>query len=187
MISTFSRWYILARAQGIPLTYGAALRVGFLGHASELVVPGQLGGDVVKVAAFCRGQDGKAPVIASVMFDRLTGIFGLFLLVGLLGGPSVADGDGRRPEADCGRLGRHRVGRGWLRGVVPPGHLGPLATDPGRGEVPEEAGRAVDAAAAYRNHPLAIAGALAIAMTSHLYYAFAFYAVICAYSQSSHL
>ena len=53
-VSTYLRWRILVRAQGIPLRVGEAIRVGFIANAIDQVIPGQIGGDMAKAAFLCR-------------------------------------------------------------------------------------------------------------------------------------
>jgi glycosyltransferase 2 family protein len=177
LMSTFARWYVLARAQGIPVTLREAFRLGFLGHASELVVPGQLGGDVVKAAAFCRGQARRAPVIASVMIDRATGVFGLFLLVSLMGAlqwPS-ATVPIRRLIALVGVA--TALGGSAFAALFLPASSVLMRGVLGRGWLQEKLAGLWDAAAAYRSHKAVVFAALALAMVSHLMYALSFYAV----------
>src|SRR5258708_2085505 len=45
---TFIRWYFLVRALRLPFSVWDAIRLGFLGIVFNLVVPGAVGGDVVK-------------------------------------------------------------------------------------------------------------------------------------------
>lgn len=178
LVSTFVRWYLLARVQGVPLTLREAVRIGFLGHASELIVPGQLGGDVVKVATFSRGQGGKTPLIASVLFDRVIGVFGLFLLVSLMGGLQWAPASSavRRLIAVVWVV----TGAGLIgfAALFLPATAVLLRWILREGRLQEKLTRLWDAAAAYRGHPLAVMMALGMAMTSHLIYALSFYAVI---------
>ncbi|WP_406699041.1 lysylphosphatidylglycerol synthase transmembrane domain-containing protein [Singulisphaera sp. Ch08] len=181
LLSTFARWYLLARAQGVPLTLRQAVQIGFLGHASELIVPGQLGGDVVKVATFCRGQDRRrAPVIASVMFDRITGVFGMFLLVSLMGTLQWSTGTvavRRLIEVVWVVTGAGVLG---FAALFLPATAVLLRRILGEGRLQVKLAALWDAAAAYRDQPMAVAAALAMSMTSHSIYAFSFYAVICA-------
>jgi uncharacterized protein (TIRG00374 family) len=85
LASTFLRWRIMVRAQGIPLRILDAVRVGFIGNAIDLVIPGQVGGDVYKASFLCQGQERKTRAIASILIDRAIGILGLFLLAGAMG------------------------------------------------------------------------------------------------------
>ncbi|WP_254053770.1 dTDP-4-dehydrorhamnose 3,5-epimerase [Singulisphaera sp. GP187] len=181
LLSTFARWYLLARVQGVPLTLRQAVRIGFLGHASELIVPGQLGGDVVKVAAFGRGQgQSRAPLVASVMFDRVTGILGLFLLVSLMGAlqwPTAAVAVRKLIAVVWAVAGAGLLG---FAALFLPATAVLLRRILGEGRMSAKLAGLWDAAAAYRGHPRAVVAALAMAMASHAIYAFAFYAVICA-------
>jgi hypothetical protein len=74
----FSRWYVLVRAVGLPFRYRDAWRLGFIGLLFNLVIPGAVGGDVVKAAFLCREQGRRAEPIASIVLDRLLGMLGLF-------------------------------------------------------------------------------------------------------------
>jgi glycosyltransferase 2 family protein len=177
LTSTFTRWYLLARAQRLPLTLREAFRIGFLGHASELVVPGQLGGDVVKAAVFCRGQAPKAQVIASIMFDRVTGVFGLFLLVSFMGAlqwPTATGGVRRMIETVWAVTGAGAIG---FAALFLPATSVLVRRILGGGRLSDKLARLWEAAAAYRGHKVAVATALTMAMVSHLIYALAFYAV----------
>lgn len=86
VVLTFFRWWCVVRAQGLPLSPGDALRVGFMGNALDVVVPGQVGGDVLKAAFLCRAKPGRRTrALASVAVDRLIGLLGLFVLASAAG------------------------------------------------------------------------------------------------------
>lgn len=87
LILTFSRWHTLVRALELPFAYRDALRLGFIGNVFNLVIPGAVGGDVIKGAFFCREQTRKrnTRAIASIVMDRILGLTGLFLLGALAG------------------------------------------------------------------------------------------------------
>ena len=85
LTSTFVRWYVVVRSQGLPFRLRDAVKIGFIGNAVDLIVPGQVGGDVLKAAYLCREQSRKTRAIASIMIDRLIGVLGLFLLASLMG------------------------------------------------------------------------------------------------------
>ena len=54
------------RVQGLSLRFRDAVRVGFVGNAVDLIVPGQVGGDVVKATYLYRTQDaGRVPSLRS--------------------------------------------------------------------------------------------------------------------------
>jgi uncharacterized protein (TIRG00374 family) len=85
LTSTFVRWFVVVRSQGLPLRLRDAVRLGFLGNAVDLIVPAQVGGDVLKAAYLCREQARRTRAIASIMIDRAIGVLGLFLLASLMG------------------------------------------------------------------------------------------------------
>ncbi|CAN5808641.1 hypothetical protein BH23PLA1_BH23PLA1_03060 [soil metagenome] len=86
VLLAYVRWLALARALSLPLRLLDALRLGLIGTLFNLVIPGAVGGDVVKAASLCREQSGrKGQAIASVVIDRIIGLLGLFLLACVLG------------------------------------------------------------------------------------------------------
>lgn len=82
----FVRWWLLVRAVDLPLALRHAFRLGWIGMFFNLVIPGAVGGDVVKAAYLVRDQDRKARAVASIVIDRLIGLLGLFLLAAIAGG-----------------------------------------------------------------------------------------------------
>ncbi len=85
LVLTFVRWYCLVRALGLPFLLRDAVRLGFIGNVFNLVIPGAVGGDVIKAAFLCREQARKTQAVASMVIDRLLGLLGLFLLAGASG------------------------------------------------------------------------------------------------------
>jgi uncharacterized protein (TIRG00374 family) len=86
VLLTFVRWYLLVRCQGLPLTLGNAFRLGMIGCFFNLVLPGSVGGDIAKAAALAREQSRRTVAVATVIMDRIIGLWGLAWLVGLVGG-----------------------------------------------------------------------------------------------------
>jgi uncharacterized membrane protein YbhN (UPF0104 family) len=82
---TFVRWYLLVRALGLPFRLRDAMRLGFIGNVFNLVIPGAVGGDLVKAAFLCREQARRTQAVASMVIDRGVGLLGLFLLAGVAG------------------------------------------------------------------------------------------------------
>ena len=82
---TFVRWHRLVRALGLPFRMADAMRLGFIGNLFNLVIPGAVGGDLIKAAFLCREQAKKTQAVASMVIDRGVGVLGLFLLAGLAG------------------------------------------------------------------------------------------------------
>ena len=86
LMLTFFRWQRLVLAQGLNFKLADAMRLGFIGNIFNLVIPGAVGGDVIKAAFLGRMQPGrKSRAYASMVLDRILGLLGLFLLAGLAG------------------------------------------------------------------------------------------------------
>ena len=86
LMITFARWHRLVVAQGLNFSIKDAFRLGFIGNVFNLVIPGAVGGDVIKAAFLCRMQPDKKPqAVASMVLDRVLGLLGLFLLAGIAG------------------------------------------------------------------------------------------------------
>ncbi len=82
---TLIRWYLLVRAQDLPLTPLNAFRLGMIGCFFNVCLPGSVGGDIIKAAALAREQSRRTVAVATVLMDRIIGLWGLFWFVGLLG------------------------------------------------------------------------------------------------------
>ncbi len=91
---TFARWHQLVQAQGLDFSFRDAVRLGFIGNIFNLVIPGAVGGDVIKAAYLCRMQPDKKPqAVASMVLDRILGLLGLFLLASVAGAISWPSAD----------------------------------------------------------------------------------------------
>ena len=110
MVSTFVRWYLLVRVIDPRFTLRAAVLLGFIGNVFNLVIPGAVGGDLIKAAYLVRMHVKKTQAIASMVIDRIIGLLGLFTWRDR-GRAGLADGPDRRPPADPRGLGRDRPGR----------------------------------------------------------------------------
>jgi glycosyltransferase 2 family protein len=80
VLLAYVRWFLLGRALDLPFRLRDAFRLGFIGTLFNLVIPGAVGGDVIKAAYLCREQGRKGQAIASVVIDRMIGLIGLFAL-----------------------------------------------------------------------------------------------------------
>jgi uncharacterized membrane protein YbhN (UPF0104 family) len=81
VVLTLVRWWYLVRALGIKLTLRDALRIGFLGYLFNLAPMGIVGGDLLKVVMLSREYPGnRAKSLASVMADRIIGLYVLFVV-----------------------------------------------------------------------------------------------------------
>jgi glycosyltransferase 2 family protein len=78
---TIVRWHFLVRAVDLPLRFRDTIRLGFLGYLWNFVLPGGVGGDLVKAGFLARDQPGRRTEAAlTVLVDRIVGLYGLFLL-----------------------------------------------------------------------------------------------------------
>ena len=82
---TFFRWYILVRAQDLPLSLFNAFRLGLVGFYFSSFLPSSIGGDIPKAAMIAREQRRHTVAVATVLFDRGVGLWGLVWVVVLLG------------------------------------------------------------------------------------------------------
>ena len=90
----FVRWYILVRALDLPFTFRNACRLGMVGLFYNTFLPGAVGGDLVKAYSIAKGEPKrKASAVATVIADRLLGLFGLLLFAGGVGGWFWNSGD----------------------------------------------------------------------------------------------
>lgn len=84
------RW--LLAAVGLAVPFPRALRVTVLGSLFGTLLPGLVGGDLVKAAALCKDlPSGRRAAVGTVMADRLVGLYALFALatLGVLIGRSL--------------------------------------------------------------------------------------------------
>jgi hypothetical protein len=89
----FYRWYLLVTALGLPFTMRNAIRLGLVGTFYNTFLPGSVGGDFVKAYFIAKGQpERKAAAVATVVADRLVGLFGLILFAAAVGGGCWAMG-----------------------------------------------------------------------------------------------
>jgi uncharacterized membrane protein YbhN (UPF0104 family) len=79
------RWWLLVRAQSLPFRLLDAFRLGWIGMFFNLVIPGAIGGDVIKAAYLAQEHHHKGRAIASIIVDRLVAMLGLFLLASAFG------------------------------------------------------------------------------------------------------
>jgi glycosyltransferase 2 family protein len=85
LVSTFVRWYLLVRVIEPKFTFRAAILLGFIGNVFNLVIPGAVGGDLIKAAYLVRMRIKKTQAVASMVIDRILGLVGLFVLASTAG------------------------------------------------------------------------------------------------------
>jgi uncharacterized membrane protein YbhN (UPF0104 family) len=85
LVGTFVRWFTLVRVIEPRFTFRAAILLGFIGYVFNLVIPGAVGGDLIKAAYLARMHIKKTQAIASMVIDRILGLLGLFVLATIAG------------------------------------------------------------------------------------------------------
>jgi hypothetical protein len=82
---SFLRWRMLVRSLDVPFHVTEAIRLGFLGCLFNLVSAGSVGGDVFKAVAAAKSKPSRRPeIVASVLVDRIFGLFALVLLAAVV-------------------------------------------------------------------------------------------------------
>jgi uncharacterized protein (TIRG00374 family) len=90
----YFRWYLLVRALDLPFAFRNAVRLGLVGTFYNTFLPGSVGGDFVKAFFIAKGHpERKAAAIATVVADRMVGLFGLILFAAAVGGFFWASGN----------------------------------------------------------------------------------------------
>jgi len=71
------RWYALLRGAGEQPSYGTSLKITFAGLFANNFLPSTVGGDGVRLAGGMQAGWSAAVVAASLVMDRLVGMFGM--------------------------------------------------------------------------------------------------------------
>jgi uncharacterized protein (TIRG00374 family) len=84
LATVFLRWKLILASVGINLKYLDVLRLGMLGQFFSAVIPGSVGGDLVKAVYIARRYPGdKARALSTIVLDRFVGLFALVILGGV--------------------------------------------------------------------------------------------------------
>jgi uncharacterized protein (TIRG00374 family) len=85
VIGTFVRWYLLVAALHLPFQMRDAIRLGFIGYLLQFVSLGSVGGDLFKAVFLAREQPNRKPeAVATILVDRIVGLFSLSILACLV-------------------------------------------------------------------------------------------------------
>lgn len=78
---TFFRWRYLARTLDVDVKNRDSVQVGFIGFLFNLAPLGIVGGDLVRsLILFRRFPSHKTKILASIVLDRIVGLYAMFLL-----------------------------------------------------------------------------------------------------------
>lgn len=109
------RWKLLLDAQDIPLPYRRAFGLTMIGMLFNVVIPGSVGGDLIKGYYITRAASGrKSHAATTIVMDRVVGLIGL-LLLGAAG--ALASLDETLRSAATRSLGSMTIG-GLVGGLV---------------------------------------------------------------------
>src|SRR5208337_3493425 len=96
LLITYVRWYLLVRVIEPRFTLRSTMLLGFIGYVFNLVIPGAVGGDFIKAAYLVRMHIKKTQAIASMVIDRILGLFGLSALAGAVAWSGVDSSEVRK-------------------------------------------------------------------------------------------
>ena len=86
------RWNLLLRAQEIRLPYHQAFGLTMIGLFFNVVIPGAVGGDLIKGYYITRAMEGRRSSAAtSILMDRVLGLLGLILLAAVTVVPNFSE------------------------------------------------------------------------------------------------
>lgn len=76
------RWKTLLQGAGYIITWPRALKLQLTGFFFNTVMPGAVGGDIIKIAYVIRDNPGrsKSQVMMTALLDRIVGLAGLFII-----------------------------------------------------------------------------------------------------------
>jgi len=74
------RWYFLLRGASIEISLIKAINITFMGLFASNFLPSTIGGDIIRLAAASRISKKPVPCTASLIMDRIVGIFGMLLV-----------------------------------------------------------------------------------------------------------
>ena len=182
---SFVRWYLLVRALGMRFRMQDAFRLGFLGYLFNFVSVGSVGGDLFKAVFLAREQPGRrTEAVATVIVDRVIGMFSLFLLAstGILLTGAMGEGNSiqvqtiARATLLATAIGSAVVALLLVPAATGPKMLGLVGAVPKVGKVLSSL---VSAARVYRDKlPVLLAGC-AISLTTHALFTLAVYCIAC--------
>ena len=86
LILPLVRWRVLVRTQGLPLSLGRCLQIGFIGYLASIVLPTWIGEDGARLVCGSRHCQGRMDgLVSTVVMDRALGLIGLLVLALIFG------------------------------------------------------------------------------------------------------
>jgi glycosyltransferase 2 family protein len=82
-IAVSARWHVLLRAGDVPIPFKDSVMLTFTGLFASNFLPTTIGGDVLRMAGAMKMGYDKAVCLASIVGDRLVGMFGMFMVAPL--------------------------------------------------------------------------------------------------------
>ena len=82
-IAVVWRWHVLLRAGGVPIPFKDSAMLTFTGLFASNFLPTTIGGDVLRMAGAMKMGYDRAVCLASIVGDRLVGMFGMFMVAPL--------------------------------------------------------------------------------------------------------
>lgn len=93
LMVTFIRWHLLVRAQGLEFSRWNAIRLGLVGFFFNTILPTSVGGDILKAIAISKEQSRRTVAVATILIDRVVGLWALAWYVAIVGGIFWVVGD----------------------------------------------------------------------------------------------
>jgi uncharacterized protein (TIRG00374 family) len=179
LVMTFVRWFFLVRALKLPFRIADAMRLGFIGNVYNLVIPGAVGGDLIKAGFLCKEHpENKTKAVASMVIDRGVGLLGLFVLAAMAGAVAWRDAGAEVRTLITVVWLAVVLGLSGLAALFIPALFRPLARlFAGRGKLESLFLELEAAATLYRARLAVVAAMLGMATVSHSFYTLAFYTV----------
>lgn len=75
-----TRWFVFIKALELKVKFSTAVRFYLIGLLGNSILPGAIGGDLIKILGLCSGAQDKPKVVASVLLDRLSGFAGMVVV-----------------------------------------------------------------------------------------------------------
>lgn len=79
------RWLILLKCRGLDVGWWKSFKLTMIGQFFNFCMPGTTGGDVIKAYYAAKRAENRGAAVMSVFYDRVTGLFGLVVLAGVVG------------------------------------------------------------------------------------------------------